>query len=106
VCANGKTRPVQTIPGMENGGGVNSTMIYCKKFCKCYNVPLVQKKKKKERKKRSQPETASMYFLRENFFSLIVCTHIHTYTPTSFAKYPNRNYYLDRLPDSICLCKS
>jgi hypothetical protein len=39
---NGKMRPVETIPGIgeerikENGGGVNSTMIYliyCKNFC-------------------------------------------------------------------------
>jgi hypothetical protein len=33
---NGKTRPVETIPGMggggikKNDGGVNSTLIYCK----------------------------------------------------------------------------
>jgi hypothetical protein len=37
-------RPVETIPGMgggrikENGGGVNSTVIYCKNFCKCHYV--------------------------------------------------------------------
>jgi hypothetical protein len=42
---NGKMRPVQTIPGM--GGrrmmeGVNSTIVYCKNFYKCYNVPPVQ----------------------------------------------------------------
>jgi hypothetical protein len=42
---NGKMRPVETIPGMgegikENGGGVNSTMIYCENFCKCHNGPL------------------------------------------------------------------
>jgi hypothetical protein len=42
-------RPVETIPGMgeqrgvkKNGGGVNSTMINCKNFCKCHNVPPVQ----------------------------------------------------------------
>jgi hypothetical protein len=43
-----KMRPVETIPRMwrgriqENGGGVNSSMIYLiygKKFCKCHNVP-------------------------------------------------------------------
>jgi hypothetical protein len=44
---NGKMRPVETIPGMgerikENDGGVNSTMIYCKNFCKCHNAPPVQ----------------------------------------------------------------
>jgi hypothetical protein len=27
--------------------GVNSTMTYCKNFCKCYNVPPVQQLKKK-----------------------------------------------------------
>jgi hypothetical protein len=51
MYVNGKIRPVETIPGMggvgikENGGGgegVNSSRIYCKNFCKCYNVPLVQ----------------------------------------------------------------
>jgi hypothetical protein len=26
----------------ESDGGVNSTMIYCKKFYKCHNVPPVQ----------------------------------------------------------------
>jgi hypothetical protein len=26
----------------ENDGGMNSTMIYCKHFCKHHNVPLVQ----------------------------------------------------------------
>jgi hypothetical protein len=45
---NEKMRPVETIPGMgkgrikENGGGVNSIMIYliyCKNFCKSHNVP-------------------------------------------------------------------
>jgi hypothetical protein len=36
---------VETIPGIEGGGmveGVNSStiyLIYCKKLCKCYNVP-------------------------------------------------------------------
>jgi hypothetical protein len=43
---NGKMRSVETIPGMRGGGimmeGVNSTMIYCKNFCKCHKVPLVQ----------------------------------------------------------------
>jgi hypothetical protein len=47
-------RLVETVPGMgggkikENGGGVNSTMIfliYCKNFCKCHNVPHHDKKK-------------------------------------------------------------
>jgi hypothetical protein len=41
-------RPVETIPELggggnkENNGGVNSTTIYYKNFCKCHNVPLVQ----------------------------------------------------------------
>jgi hypothetical protein len=26
----------------ENDGAVNSTMKYCKNFCKCHNVPPVQ----------------------------------------------------------------
>jgi hypothetical protein len=43
---NGKMRPVETIPGIGGGikrvEGVNSTMIYCKEFCKCHSVPLVQ----------------------------------------------------------------
>jgi hypothetical protein len=46
---NGKMILVEIAPEMggewikENGGGVNSSMInfiYCKKFCKCHNVPL------------------------------------------------------------------
>jgi hypothetical protein len=42
---NGEMRPAETIPGVgaggikENGGGVNSTMIYGKNFCRCHNVP-------------------------------------------------------------------
>jgi hypothetical protein len=38
-------RPVEAVPGKGEGGkrrtmeGVNSTMIYCKHFCKCHNVP-------------------------------------------------------------------
>jgi hypothetical protein len=40
-------RPVETVPGIEGGGrrmmeGVNSTVIYCKNFYKCHNVPPVQ----------------------------------------------------------------
>jgi hypothetical protein len=48
---NGKMRPVETIPGMREGGqrrmmgGVESTMIYFKNICKCHNVPPVQQKK-------------------------------------------------------------
>jgi hypothetical protein len=26
----------------ENDGGVNSSMIYCKNFCRCHNLPPVQ----------------------------------------------------------------
>jgi hypothetical protein len=45
---NGKTRPVETIVGIgeewikKNDGGVNSTMICCKNFYKCCNVPPTQ----------------------------------------------------------------
>jgi hypothetical protein len=46
---NGKMRPVEALPGMqeegrmkENNGGVNSTMKYCKNFGKCHNVPPIQ----------------------------------------------------------------
>jgi hypothetical protein len=48
---NGKMRPVETIPGMggreikKNDAGANSTTIYCKNFCKCHNVPLLQQLK-------------------------------------------------------------
>jgi hypothetical protein len=48
MYANGKMRPVETIPGMreegikENDAGVNLTMIYYKYFCKCHKVPPVQ----------------------------------------------------------------
>jgi hypothetical protein len=38
-------------------GGQNSTMIYCKNFCKCYNIPLVQQYYKKRRKKKIQTES-------------------------------------------------
>jgi hypothetical protein len=42
---NAKMIPVETIPGMGGGGqrrmmeGVDSTMKYCKNFCKSHNVP-------------------------------------------------------------------
>jgi hypothetical protein len=41
-------RSVEIISGMgergvkENDGGMNSTMMYCKNFCKCHNVSPVQ----------------------------------------------------------------
>jgi hypothetical protein len=42
MYSNGKIINIETIPGIEggikeNGGGVNSSMIYCKNFCKCHN---------------------------------------------------------------------
>jgi hypothetical protein len=43
-------RPVETIPGIGGEGikemmeGVNLTMIDCKNFYKCHNIPPVQKK--------------------------------------------------------------
>jgi hypothetical protein len=47
MYVNGKMRPVENIP--EKGGGkiremmegVNSTIIYCKNFCKYHNVSPV-----------------------------------------------------------------
>jgi hypothetical protein len=45
---NRKMQPVETIPVTERGEinendeGVNSSMTYCKNFCKCYNVPSAQ----------------------------------------------------------------
>jgi hypothetical protein len=48
MYADGKMRPVEIIPGMGRGGlkrmmeEVNSSIIYCKNFCKCHNVPPVQ----------------------------------------------------------------
>jgi hypothetical protein len=48
MYANAKMIPVETVPGIreggikENGGGVNSSMIYLihyKNLCKCYSVP-------------------------------------------------------------------
>jgi hypothetical protein len=56
MCVNGKMKLVENIPGMgeykgEWWWGVNSSMIYliyCKNFCKCYNVPLPSTTKKKK----------------------------------------------------------
>jgi hypothetical protein len=45
---NGKMRLVETISRLggesikNNDEGMNSTMIYCRRFCKYHNVPLVQ----------------------------------------------------------------
>jgi hypothetical protein len=58
MYVNGKMRPVETIPGVggegikEKDGRVNSTMIYCKNFCKCHNAPIttIIKKPKKLKK--------------------------------------------------------
>jgi hypothetical protein len=58
MYVNRKMIPDEIIPGMggikENGGGLNSSMIYliyCKNFCKCHNVPqpstIIKKKLKK-----------------------------------------------------------
>jgi hypothetical protein len=47
MCVNGKLRPVETVPGTgerdkgERWEVVNLTMVYCKNFCKCYNVPPI-----------------------------------------------------------------
>jgi hypothetical protein len=42
----GKMKPVETLQWWgdikENDGGVNSTMMCCKNFCKCHNIPPVQ----------------------------------------------------------------
>jgi hypothetical protein len=43
-----KMRPIETIPGMggvrikENNVGMNSTVICCKNFGKCHNIPAEQ----------------------------------------------------------------
>jgi hypothetical protein len=48
IYANGKMRLAETIPVMgrggikENDGGMNSTMIYCKNFCKGHKVPTAE----------------------------------------------------------------
>jgi hypothetical protein len=34
--------------------GMNSTMIYCKKFYKCHNVPPVENNKKEKGKKKKE----------------------------------------------------
>jgi hypothetical protein len=48
MYVNAKMMPVETHPGIRDGGGrremegVNSSMIYltyCKNLCKCYSVP-------------------------------------------------------------------
>jgi hypothetical protein len=50
MYVNGKMIPVEAILGMEGGRerrmmeGVNSTMIYCKNFCKFHNVPPAQQR--------------------------------------------------------------
>jgi hypothetical protein len=47
MYVNGNIRPIETIPGIgikavkENDGGMNSTVMYCRNFCKCHNVPPV-----------------------------------------------------------------
>jgi hypothetical protein len=38
VYQNGKMKPVEAIPGW----GKDSTMIYCKNFCKCHHASPVQ----------------------------------------------------------------
>jgi hypothetical protein len=56
---NIKMIPVENTPGIlgvkENGGGVNSSMIYLthfQNFCKCHNVPITTIKKKKNTQKK------------------------------------------------------
>jgi hypothetical protein len=55
--------PTEIIPGIELGErgreqkgmmkGVNSSMIYCKNFCGCHNVPPHSTPIKKKKKRRS-----------------------------------------------------
>jgi hypothetical protein len=50
MYVNGKMKPVETIPGMEEGvikenerwGEFNCGIFDCKNFCKCHNVPSAQ----------------------------------------------------------------
>jgi hypothetical protein len=42
----------------ENNAGVNLTMIYCKNFCKCHNVPPVQQQYGKKFLKRNKNKKA------------------------------------------------
>jgi hypothetical protein len=37
-----KKRVLEGEKEMNNDGGMNSSIIYCKNFCKCHNVPPVQ----------------------------------------------------------------
>jgi hypothetical protein len=51
MYVNEKMRPIETITGMEGEGikkndGVNSTMIYYKKLCKCHNVTQYNNRKR------------------------------------------------------------
>jgi hypothetical protein len=56
---NRKMRPVERIPATGEVGqrrmmeGVNSSMIYCKNFCKCYNVPPVQQQSVQQQLKKN-----------------------------------------------------
>jgi hypothetical protein len=70
MFVNAKVMPVETVPGIREGGwqtaveGVNSSMIYfihCKNLCKCYNVPTPSTtiKKKKGNNSHSVPEPVS-----------------------------------------------
>jgi hypothetical protein len=67
---NQKMISVEIIPGMgESGmkrsGGVNSSMIYCKNFCKCHNVPPPSTTINKKEKTINN----NIYFLKSTFCS-------------------------------------
>jgi hypothetical protein len=57
---NGTMRPVETVPEMregrikENDGGVNSSMVHGKSFCKCHSVPSTTILKKKNNRKKPE----------------------------------------------------
>jgi hypothetical protein len=70
---NRKIRPIETIPGIggrrinENLEGMNSTMIQCKNFCKCHNVPpsttIILKKKFLKSAKKAVSREQGLYLL-------------------------------------------
>jgi hypothetical protein len=53
--------------------GVNSSMIYCKNFCKYHNVPLVQQLKIKDTEKK-RIEKSKKKILGLWIYSQLLCT--------------------------------
>jgi hypothetical protein len=69
MYSKGKMRPIETIPRMGGGEGqrrlregVNLAKIYCKHFCECHNVALLQQYDNKTKIKKNSEKDGNLKY--------------------------------------------